>query len=481
MVQRLSRKKLSFWLAVWLILLACNMPGFAWQISEQRRLLQTAEALATQQEALRLTQQSQALTPSPLPPTAAPTLTPTPVQATEVAEAPIMPPLPENWRRSARILVFENMSASRYYRYVRDALDWAGYFYVDVGSAKGWFKTQLASPQEWDLIIAAVENHRDYNGVMGALFEDLDQRIQAGSSAIVEFGDFDHAPEGKSAVLLRRCGLELQSDWSEPLPHSFFWLLPAHPLFAQPNVIPARMPRPAPLTAGEIGDLLRVKQGGLPDPAPLLLAGLDPRELNSSGVLAVCLGGQLILQTFPSHDYPREFMVSLWQNYIAHALSHRFSLQPPEVPAPEEQAAATAIPGEPACGGQLSIRLTRPPRYTTALFEHHAQGRFVILQLEISSLGRAPLQVWDDDFRLESAQGGEVRSLGIDKAATGYLYVEGGFDLWQMLLQPGQTWKPRLAFDIPMGDEASWELVVRPGLEFKQPVCEVRIPLSGNP
>jgi len=212
-----------------------------------------------------------------------------------------------------------------------------------------------------------------------------------------------------------------------------------------------------------------------------LLAGLDPRQPNSAGVLAVCQGGQLILQTFPSHDYPREFMVALWQNYIAQALSYRFALQPPAVPATEVQAAATAIPAVPECGGLLSVRLTRPPRYTTRLFEHHPQGIFVVLQLEINNLGKAPIQVWDDDFRLESSPGGEVLSVGIDKAATGYLYLEGGFDLWQMLVLPGQAWKPRLAFDIPARDRVSWELVVRPGLEFQQVMCEVRIPLAGNP
>lgn len=462
-------------------LLACNMPGLAWQLSEQERLLQTAEALATQQESLRQTQGSLALTPSPAPPTVVPTETPVIILTTDVVEAPQPPVMPEHWRRAARILLFENMSASRYYRYVRDALDWAGYFYVDVGSAKGWFQTQLAAPQDWDLVIAAVENHRDYNGAMGALFEALDQRIQAGASAVVEFGDFDHAPDGKAGVLLRRCGLRLQGDWIEPMPRSFFWLQPEHPLFRQPNAIPSRLPRSAPLTRGEIGDLLLVDENSAMEPQPLLLAGLQPRETQGSGVLAFCLNGQLILQTFPSHDYPREFMAALWQNYIYWALVQRFTLHPPSVPGPEEAAAITPNPNEPACGGLLSARLLRPPRYTTALFEHHPTGIFAVLQLEIVNLGKEPIQVWDDDFRLESRQAGEVISLGIDKAATGYLYVEGGSDLWQQFVLPGQAWKPRLAFDIPTDGVAVWELVIRPGLELNQPICEIRIPLSGNP
>ncbi len=66
--------------------------------------------------------------------------------------------------KSARILLFENMSASGYIRIVKEALDRAGYFYLDVGSATGWFKTQLLSSVEWDLIIAAAEANREFGG-----------------------------------------------------------------------------------------------------------------------------------------------------------------------------------------------------------------------------------------------------------------------------------------------------------------------------
>jgi hypothetical protein len=44
--------------------------------------------------------------------------------------------------KSAKILLFEDMSASRYIRVVKEALDRDNYFYIDVGSAKGWFKSQ---------------------------------------------------------------------------------------------------------------------------------------------------------------------------------------------------------------------------------------------------------------------------------------------------------------------------------------------------
>ena len=79
-------------------------------------------------------------------------------------EAQIVPPTAfepeitdERLLKSAKILLFEDMSASRQIRLVKEALDEAGYFYLDVGSAKGWFKSQLLSGVEWDLVIAAAE------------------------------------------------------------------------------------------------------------------------------------------------------------------------------------------------------------------------------------------------------------------------------------------------------------------------------------
>jgi hypothetical protein len=62
-------------------------------------------------------------------------------------------------------------------------------------------------------------------------------------------------------------------------------------------------------------------------------------------------------------------------------------------------------------------------------------------------------------------------------AATGYLYIQGSHNLWQDLIQPGAGWRTSLAFDV---DPEAQDLVVvvRPGSEFGEQVCEARIPLS---
>jgi hypothetical protein len=56
------------------------------------------------------------------------------------------------------------------------------------------------------------------------------------------------------------------------------------------------------------------------------------------------------------------------------------------------------------------------------------------------------------------------------------LYIESPSNLSQGLIQPGEIWRTRLAFDVdPRGEE--WTFVVRPGSEFGEQVCEARIPL----
>jgi hypothetical protein len=61
--------------------------------------------------------------------------------------------------------------------------------------------------------------------------------------------------------------------------------------------------------------------------------------------------------------------------------------------------------------------------------------------------------------------------------ATGYLYIDRPSNLIQDLIQPGETWRTSLAFDIEPDSEA-WELVLRPGSEFSQQVCQVSLPLE---
>ena len=55
-----------------------------------------------------------------------------------------------------------------------------------------------------------------------------------------------------------------------------------------------------------------------------LLAGLYQSHKSDYGVLAACIEGRVIFQTFSTHDYRQDQTVPLWQNMITYTLSNHF-------------------------------------------------------------------------------------------------------------------------------------------------------------
>lgn len=427
--------------------------------------------------------------PPPGTPAALESPSPTPPQA--VPQAMVEPDLAqERLLKSAKILLFEDMSASRQIRLVKEALDEAGYFYLDVGSAKGWFKSQLLSGEEWDLIIASAEADRQFGG---ELFEFLDAHLERGAAVVLENWDLDSAPLGRVRPLLARCGVAVQSDWFEPEMRVFYWTDPAHPIFNQPNDLTSGLRNAAPLWRGDVGDLIQIEPAiGAPDGAPVILADVNSSWTRDHGLLVACLGGRMILQTFRSHEYHHDDMVALWQNYIYNALNSHFTYNQASLPTP----AATYLPETPpadptqpgptpgpdytfphACGPALSARLIDAPRVQRDLFEHHAQGTFLTLRLELVNQSDFPIQIWDGDYFLQGEVNGKTVTYAPHAAATGYLYIDQPANLYQDLIQPGETWRTALAFDVPPEGQG-WTLILRPGSEFNEQVCQVSIPLG---
>ena len=393
----------------------------------------------------------------------------------------------ERRRKAARVLLFENMSASGYVRYVKEALDLEGYFYLDVGSATGWFRNQLLSSTNWDLVIAAAEARREFGG---EYFELINQHLELGEAAIIEHWDIDLAPNGKVAGLLKACGLQFDTDWYEPELRVFFWLVPEHPIFHTPHEIPM-FTNANWLWKGDIGDMLEIHyQSGQAIGDTVLLAGTSPGISDQHGTLAVCYDNRLVLQTFSSHEYSNYDVIRLWQNYIYHTLRARFAgqevslIQTPLVEeslsdpliATQTSSAVSAGGNVLKCEGILSGQLARPVRTQQQLFEHNAEGEFVIVDLQLENLSQNPVQIWDDDYRIEGFIGGTLVNYPIQKAATGYLFIQDPKNLWQDLLLTSQPWETILAFDVdPRGER--WELVLTPGSEVNEQICELRIPL----
>lgn len=486
------RLLLLFCLA-FLMMIACNFLGEADQSYRSTlvalKIQQTSLALgrATLTQAVAEGSPPLMVTSAPErsnPPTAFPTATPdAPTPTVE------LPPgaLDDRTLQSARILLFEDMSASGQVRYVMESLDQAHNYYLDVGSAKGWFKTQLLSHQQWDLIIAAAEADRNFGG---EYFELILKRVEEGAAAIIEFRDLDAAPNGLSKPFLDRCGVEYQSDWYEPDTRVFFPLAPDHPVFQEPNAGLSSWRTGAPLWEGDVGDLLRIKtSGGQVEGDALLLAGTSAGWKKDHGLLATCFDGRVILQTFPSHEVYHGDMVRLWQNYVYNTLKNHFMIVSPPAPEPVLAIRPSPTPLEPvpvpvpqvsdeyACGEVFRARLTKPPQYQVDLFEHHASGEFAILRLELINQTVHPVFIWDGDYHIEANVNGKAIRYEPDKAATGYLYIESPSNLYQDRIEAGQTWRTTVAFDIhPASSQRV--LVIRPGIEFNEPVCEVRIPVS---
>jgi hypothetical protein len=483
---------------VWVFFLLLVFPACGLIQSGTPQIAETPNALLLQMTSLALTQtqlasqiQTAEITPTP----AAILNEETP--ATEAIPVLEATPVPEDMlessdpnldlaraMKSAKILLFEDMSASRYLRYAKEALDRDEYFYQDVGSAKGWFKSQLLSSVEWDLVIAAAEARRDFGG---EFFEYLDQQVEQGASVIVEYWDWDAAPNGKAQLLLERCGVSHQSDWYEPDLRVFFWLAPEHPVFFEPNQIPAGLRNAPALWSGDLGDLFRLEPGRTEQSqSAVLLAGTSPQYRSDHAILVSCVDGRVILQGFSSHEYAKEDMIALWQNYIYQTLKSRFALKPP-YPAPavtpsvaelNQPSAPPAALGQPAaCGEALIARAPAAPTRQRDLFEHHAKGEFLLISLELENISAAPVQIYDQDYFLEGLLDGQKVVYQPDKAATGYLHIQNAGNLYQDLIQPGSRWRTNLAFDVnPRASDLV--LVLRPGAEFQHQVCEVQISLE---
>lgn len=151
---------------------------------------------------------------------------------------------------------------------------------------------------------------------------------------------------------------------------------------------------------------------------------------------------------------------------------------PDDPPAPSAASSTQGgIGQEVDCNAVLLANVRQPPEMTKDLFEHHAVGTFLIVLLEMRNLTSAPIQIWDGDYLLEGLVNNERVTHSPQRAATGYLFITRGNSLSQDKIQPGQTWKTYLAFDVsPEG--SGWELVVTPGKEGGQQLCEIRIRLT---
>jgi hypothetical protein len=230
--------------------------------------------------------------------------------------------------KSADILLFEDMiGRTDAVRYAKSALDSMGLKYVDVGSAKGLFQSQLQSEgstgEGWDLIIVAAENNENFSG---EFFSDIFNAINQGTSVILETRGLDMSYTGKAGALLNRCGVEFERDWNikGPLGLVMYPLNSDHPILHEPNSgfsFTDVMGFWNHDEFGDVGDLIKISSGSEAE----LLISTSATDSFTHGTLAVCMEDRLILQTFSSHNLTLNAMLPLWENYIFNALRTRFN------------------------------------------------------------------------------------------------------------------------------------------------------------
>ena len=226
--------------------------------------------------------------------------------------------------KAAKILLYENMSGQKIYgvyhpRYVQIALNMAGYAVTDVGSALGWFRDNLLTNDEWDLIIADSEAT---NKLSGEYFTYINDHLNRGSAVILEVWDLDEMAGGAIKPILDQCGVALYSDWTPTSTFTLWQLAPDHQLFHFPNS-DISMTKTSPFWFGDHGDLLKLTGTG---DAQLLL-GTMQSNTQDHGTLASCMGGRLLIQTFRDHDFSALDVEALWQNYVYYVLENKFKGQ----------------------------------------------------------------------------------------------------------------------------------------------------------
>lgn len=325
--------KRSKWLTALLVListaLACNIPGLT---GNDPSLEETRVALAIQQTSLA-NQQATLLAPTIPPPAATytpyPTYTPLPAPlVTEAATSTVPAATTVDMHeliKGSNILVYEDMvgypSQLPMVERTISAMNFSGGKIVNVGDALGTFKQHANSATQWDLIIVASELR---SGFSGEMFEMMYDHIDNGGAVIIEAWHLDKIANGRIAPILSQCGVRFQRNWIreyeyDPFDYSIYWLDQSHPLLSTPNTVQAPS-YPYPIWFTDAGDLLELGPGG----DAVLVGGLHASRKSDYGVLAVCLGGRMVIQTFSSHDYEWETVQPLWMNYITYTLTNHY-------------------------------------------------------------------------------------------------------------------------------------------------------------
>ncbi|NPV86709.1 MAG: hypothetical protein HPY45_11960 [Anaerolineae bacterium] len=234
--------------------------------------------------------------------------------------------------RSANVLIFEDiwddpeLAGNRRVSMAVRAMGFSGGKVVNVGDALGDFKAHLNSSTPWDLIVVSAESRAD---VKGEFWDYMLTHVNNNVALVAEVWYLDKINLGRISPLMSQCGISLHKNWErdpakyDQLDYSILLLDPSHPIFNTPNA-GISLVTPNIHWFYDAGDLLKLGTGG----DARLLAGIYQDRPSDYGVIAECMGGRVIFQTFSTHDYRQDKTVPLWQNYMTYTLTKHFEVVP---------------------------------------------------------------------------------------------------------------------------------------------------------
>ena len=325
-----NRRRMAVFMLV-LAALACSLPGGA---DNAPGLSETQVALAVQQTSLAVQQMTMNAPTLPPPPeiyTPYPTYTPPVPAQQDTQPAPSADTSVDIQERikASNILIYEDIAGDfelvPIVNETINMMNFSGGRIINTGDALGKFKDQANSAMDWDLIIVAAEVRTAFSGEM---FEVIYDHINNGGATIIEVWYLDKVASGKVSPILSKCGVSFSRNWIrytnyDPFKYSIYWVDKSHPLLSTPNIVQAPS-YPYPEWFTDAGDLLKLGSGG----DAVLVGGLYPNRTSDYGVLASCMDGRMVIQTFSSHDYKWDVMQPLWENYITYTLTKHYEYMP---------------------------------------------------------------------------------------------------------------------------------------------------------
>ncbi len=318
-----------------LFMLACSMKGVriggGKEDLESTRIAQAVEATVLAKQDTEATAwadlSSTLIAPIPELPTLPVEEQPPQVPLKESAVEPTaFPTLDVNERiKASNVLLFEDVRGyydlPPYLHQVVANMDFSKGRVIEVGDAVGNFLSQLNSDTKWDIIIVGAEVR---TGVRGEFWDVIKKQVDNDVALVAEVWYLDEIRHGRIEPLLEECGIRFQKDWTRESGddrnnYSIFWLKPESEFFNYPNQV-------SPLIStvgyweGDVGDLLQYASGG----DAQLLAGKHTDRTSSDAVIASCMEGRVIFQTFSTHDYKASQVKPLWENYIYNTLKNHY-------------------------------------------------------------------------------------------------------------------------------------------------------------